>query len=167
MSRLGAAGALALAASLTVAPAASAGPAPTWDGWYRVTFHTDQKTGTSVAARQSEEAYTAWYRFGTDCSSGACIASVLEGPAPKDNASKNTTFDWTGSQWSRTDGWRWDCLLPDRTITFDPASSVTTYNPQPDGSLTGTFSTNIGSGACEGTVYIPLTATPDAPPAGT
>jgi len=163
MSRLGAVGAVALAASMTVAPTAWAEPAPTWNGWYQVTFHTDQKTGTSSAARQSEEAYTAWYNFGTDCSSGTCVASVLDGPAPKDNASQATKFDWTGSQWSRTNNWRWDCLLPDRTITFDPASSVTTYTPQDDGSLKGTFSTNIGGGACEGTVYIPLTATPGDP----
>ncbi len=165
MSRLRAAGALALAASLTVAPTASAEPAPSWNGWYQVTFHTDQKTGTSSAARQSEEAYTAWYSFGTDCSSGTCVASVLDGPVPKENASQATKFDWTGTQWSRTDNWRWDCLLPDRTITFDPASSVTTYTPQADGSLKGTFSTNIGGGACEGTVYIPLTATPGDPAA--
>ncbi|MCX6481681.1 MAG: hypothetical protein NTY24_15250 [Mycobacterium sp.] len=165
MSRLRAAGALALAASLIGVPTASAEPAPNWNGWYRITFHTDQKTGTSTAARQSEEAYTAWYNFGTDCSSGTCVASVLEGPAPKDNASQATKFDWTGTQWSRTNTWRWDCLLPDRTITFDPASSVTTYTPQADGSLTGTFSTNIGGGACEGTVYIPLTATPGDPDA--
>ena len=163
MSRLGAVGAVALAASMAVAPTAWAEPAPTWNGWYQVTFHTDQKTGTSSAARQSEEAYTAWYNFGTDCSSGTCVASVLDGPAPKDNASQATKFDWTGSQWSRTNNWRWDCLLPDRTITFDPASSVTTYTPQSDGSLKGTFSTNIGGGACEGTVYIPLTATPGDP----
>ena len=171
MSHLRAAGALALAASLivfptVVAPTASAEPAPNWNGWYRVTFHTDQKTGTSVAAGQSEEAYTAWYNFGTDCSSGTCVASVLEGPVPKENASKATKFDWTGTQWSLTDNWRWDCLLPDRTITFDPASSVTTYTPQADGSLKGTFSTNIGGGACEGTVYIPLTATPGTPDSG-
>ena len=163
MSRLGAVGAVALAASMTVAPTAWAEPAPTWNGWYQVTFHTDQKTGTSSAARQSEEAYTAWYNFGTDCSSGTCVASVLDGPAPKDNASQATKFDWTGTQLSRTNNWRWDCLLPDRTITFDPASSVTTYTPQDDGSLKGTFSTNIGGGACEGTVYIPLTATPGDP----
>ena len=165
MSRLRAAGALALAASLIGVPTASAEPAPNWNGWYRITFHTDQKTGTSTAARQSEEAFSAWYNFGTDCSSGTWVASVLEGPAPKDNASQATKFDWTGTQWSRTNTWRWDCLLPDRTITFDPASSVTTYTPQADGSLTGTFSTNIGGGACEGTVYIPLTATPGDPDA--
>jgi hypothetical protein len=154
------------AAALLVAPAAHGAPAPNWNGWYKVTFHTDQKTGTSTAASQREEAYTAWYRFSTDCSSGTCVASVDDGPTPKTNADAATTFTWTGSQWSRTATWRWDCLLPDRTITFDPASSTTTYSPQPDGSLTGTFSTNIGGGACAGTVYIPLTAVPADPANG-
>ena len=157
-----AAAAVAIGAVVFV-PLAQAAPAPSWNGWYRITFHTDQKSGTSAAAKQSEEAYTAWYRFETDCSSGTCEASVVDGPAPKDNVEQATRFDWTGSQWSRTNSWRWDCLLPDRTITFDSASSVTTYSPQPDGSLTGTFATNIGSGACEGTVYIPLTAVPADP----
>jgi hypothetical protein len=157
--------ALAAAAALLCAPSVGADPAPTWDGWYRITFHTDRKTGTSIAAGQSEEPYTAWYRFTTDCSSGTCQASVATGPTPKDNVAQATTFTWTGSQWSRTNNWRWDCLLPDDTITFDPASSVTTYTPQADGSLTGTFATNIGGGACEGTVYIPLTAVPSDPTA--
>ena len=150
----------AVAAGMAAAPAAPASPAPAWDGWYRITFHTDQKSGTSVAATQSEESYTAAYRFSTDCSTGSCVASVVQGPNPKDNVAQAVAFNWTGSQWSRTNNWRWDCLLPDDTITFDPASSVTTYSPQADGSLTGTFATNIGDGACQGTVYIPLTAVP-------
>lgn len=152
-----------MALPIMVSPGASADPAPDWSGWYRITFHTDQKSGTSVAAEQSEEAYTAWYEFATDCSSGTCEATVLTGPTPKDNVSTSTKFEWTGSQWSRTNNWRWDCLLPDRTVTFDSASSVTTYTPRPDGSLAGTFATNIGSGACQGTVYIPLTAVPADP----
>jgi len=149
---------------VTVAvPSAAAEPAPNWSGWYTITFHADEKTGTSAAAQQPEMGYTAWYKFGTDCSSGSCVASVLDGPTPKDNVPESTRFDWTGSQWSRSETWRWDCLLPDRTITFDPASSVTNYTPGPDGTLKGTFATNIGSGACEGTVYIPLTAVPADP----
>jgi hypothetical protein len=147
-----------LIGALGAAPVAAADPAPNWTGWYKITFHTDQKSGTSSAAKQGEEPYTAWYKFATDCSSGTCVAAVVDGPAPKDNVPQSTKFDWTGSQWSRTNSWRWDCALGDGTITFDPASSVTTYTPQADGSLTGTFATNIGSGACQGTVYIPLTA---------
>ena len=150
--------AAAAIAALAVAPAAWADPAPNWDGWYKITFHTDQKSGTSSAATQAEEPYTAWYKFATDCSSGTCVASVVDGPTPKDNVPQSTKFEWTGSQWSRTNSWRWDCALGDGTITFDSASSVTTYTPQADGSLTGTFATNIGGGACQGTVYIPLTA---------
>ena len=162
----GGAVAVALAALASAAPT-HADPAPNWNGWFRVTFHTDQKSGTSTAAKQAEEAYTAWYRFATDCTSGNCQASVVTGPTPKDNVAQSTKFDWNGSQWSHTSSWRWDCLLPDGTITFDPASSVTTYTPQPDGSLTGTFATNVGSGACQGTVYIPLSAVPGDPPAAT
>lgn len=149
--------------SVSFAPGATADPAPNWNGWYKITFQTNQKTGTSTAAEQPEEPYTAWYRLATDCSSGACEASVVDGPAPKDNAAQSTTFEWTGTQWSRTNKWRWDCTMADRTITFDPASSVTTYSPQPDGSLKGMFATNIGSGDCQGTVYIPLTAVASTP----
>lgn len=158
-----AAASIVVGLSLLLAPPAAGDPAPDWDGWYKITFHTDRKTGTSAAAAQSEIPYTAWYKFSTDCSSGTCTASIVDGPTPKDNVAAATTFEWTGTQWSRTTSWRWDCLLADRTITFDPASSVTNYTPQPDGSLTGTFATNIGSGTCEGTVYIPVTAIPSDP----
>lgn len=151
------------AAALATSGVAHADPAPAWNGWYQITFHTDEKSGTSVAAGQREEAYTAWYKFATDCSSGTCVASVADGPTPKSNTDESTRFTWDGSAWTRSSTWRWDCLLPDRTITFDQASSVTTYTPQPDGSLTGTFSTNIGGGACAGTVYIPVTAEPADP----
>jgi len=155
----------AVAVSVVVAaaaPVAHADPAPQWNGWYRITFHVDQKTGSSMAARQPEEPYTVSYQFATDCSSGTCQAAVIGGTGAKDNVEKSVKFDWTGSQWSHTSGWRWDCLLPDGTITFDPARSVTTYSPQPDGTLVGSFATNIGSGACQGTVYIPMTAVPVA-----
>jgi len=155
-----------LAAAALIVPVASADPAANWSGWYKITFQTDRKSGTSVAAKQPETPYTAWYKFTTDCSSGTCAATVVDGPTPKDNAAQVTKFDWTGSQWSRTNTWRWDCPLGDGTITYDPASSVTTYTPQPDGSLTGTFATNIGGGACQGTVYIPLVAVPANPVSG-
>ncbi|TGD88131.1 hypothetical protein BayCH28_10185 [Mycolicibacterium sp. CH28] len=152
--------ATALAAVLATAPAAQADETPFWGGWYKITFHTDQKSGTSIAATQRETPYTASYQITTNCSSGTCIASVVDGPTPKDNVAQTTTFQWTGSQWSRSNSWRWDCGLPDGTITYDPAKSVTTYTPQPDGTLAGTFTTTIDSGACQGTVTIPLTATP-------
>ncbi len=131
-----------------------------WGGRYEITFHTDQKSGTSVAATQQETPYTAGYVFETDCSSGTCVATATDGPTPKDNVPKAMRFDWTGSVWTRSNNWNWDCTLPDGTITFAPAKSVTTYTPQPDGSLEGSFDTTIDDGACAGTVVIPLTAVP-------
>ncbi len=156
--RLVPAAATLVAGSVVGVPMATADPAPNWSGNYRVTFHTDQKSGTSMAATQQETPYTATYEFTTDCSSGKCVATAIDGPTPKQNVSATVKFDWTGSQWSRSNTWKWDCLLPDRTITYDPATSVTTYLPQSDGSLTGTFETTINQGACQGTVTIPLTA---------
>lgn len=153
--------ALLLSSTLLAAPVAHADEA-FWGGWYKITFHTDQKSGTSVAATQQETPYSASYNITTNCSSDICTASVLDGPTPKDNATQSTSFVWSDSQWSRSNSWRWDCTLPDGTITYDPAHSVTTYKPQSDGTLAGTFQTTIDGGACQGTVIIPVTAVPSS-----
>jgi hypothetical protein len=153
-----AAAALLVTGSLMVAPTAAADDTAHWDGAYKITFHTDQKSGTSIAATQQETPYTATYTFATDCSSGTCVASVVDSPTPKDNVAQSVSFDWTGSQWTRSSSWKWDCLLPDKTVTYDPAYSLTNYVPQPDGTLSGTFQTTISEGACQGTVSIPVTA---------
>ncbi|CAN5262138.1 hypothetical protein BH09ACT8_BH09ACT8_56960 [soil metagenome] len=144
--------------ALVVAPAAVADDTEHWDGAYKITFHTDQKSGTSVAATQQETPYTATYTLVTDCTSGTCVASVVDSPTPKDNVAQSVSFDWTGAQWTRSSSWKWDCLLPDGTITYDPAYSLTNYVPQADGSLAGTFQTTVSEGACQGTVSIPVTA---------
>ena len=148
-----------LTVAAVAAPSADADD-PSWNGWYKITFHTDQKTGTSMAAEQQETPYTASYQFTTDCSSGTCEAKSVDGPAPKDNVSSTVSLQWTGTQWEKTRDWRWDCLTPDRTIIYEPAHSVTTYVPQPDGTLTGAIATTIDSGPCKGTVSIPVTARP-------
>ena len=151
------------AAGLLAAPMAHADETPFWGGWYKITFHTDQKSGTSIAATQQETPYTAWYKITTTCSGGKCVASVIDGPTPKDNVVQSVTFDWTGSTWSRANSWNWDCLRPDGTTTLDPANSVTTYTPQSDGTLAGAFTTTIDGGACQGTVSIPVTAVAGQP----
>lgn len=71
--------------SLLSAPIAQADATPYWGGLYKITFHTEQKSGTSMAARQTETPY-------------------------KDNVSRSIKFDWTGSDWSRSNSWNWDCL---------------------------------------------------------
>ena len=158
MTRNCAAAAVLVGGSLMLAPIAAADDTAHWDGAYKITFHTDQKSGTSSAATQPETPYTATYTFATDCSSGKCVASVVDSPTPKDNVAQSVSFDWTGSQWTRSSSWKWDCLLPDKTVTYDPAYSLTNYVPQPDGTLSGTFQTTISEGACQGTVSIPVTA---------
>lgn len=133
---------------------------PSLNGWYTITFHTDQKTGTSMAAGQPETPYTASYQFTSSCSSGTCEATSVDGPAAKDNVTPKVSLQWTGTQWEKTRDWRWDCLTADRTVIYEPAHSVTSYVPQPDGTLTGSIATTIDAGPCKGTVAIPVTARP-------
>ena len=162
-SRRRVAAAVVAGAALIYSPLAQADETPFWGGWYKITFHTDQKSGTSIAATQQETPYTAWYKITTTCAGSKCVASVIDGPTPKDNVVQSVTFDWTGSTWSRANSWNWDCLRPDGTTTLDPANSVTTYTPQSDGTLAGTFTTTIEGGACQGTVAIPVTAVAGQP----
>ncbi len=69
-------------------------------------------------------------------------------------------FMWNGSAWVRETSWNWDCLQPDGTFERDPAKSTTVYTPGPNGVLTGVFHSDILSGACKGTVEMPVSAIP-------
>jgi hypothetical protein len=44
------AGVTAAVLAFGAATPAHAEPAPNWNGWFRITFHTDQKSGSSIAA---------------------------------------------------------------------------------------------------------------------
>ena len=131
------AAAVVAGAALIYSPLAQADETPFWGGWYKITFHTDQKSGTSIAATQQETPYTVWYKITTTCSGGKCVASVIDGPTPKDNVVQSVTFDWTGSAWSRSNDWSWDCTHPDGTTTLDPANSVTASPPSHSPTPTG------------------------------
>lgn len=148
-----------LGGALWVAPPATAGGAPTWTGAWAVTFQVDQKTGTSVAARQSEAAYTNVYTFASTCATDPCTATIVDGPPPSNSTvPQPITFSWNGSAWELVNKWQWNCLLPDGTIEWDPANAAVTYTPQADGSFKGEWTTTITSGTCQGTVYIPTKA---------
>jgi hypothetical protein len=154
-------GTAVLAASMYSAPPAQAGGTPAWNGAYAVTFHVDRKVGTSVAASQPENAYTKTYTFASDCSSGECVATIVGGPPSKNLVvPQPMSFAWAGSQWKQVSTWKWDCLLPDGTVEWNPAQSTVNYIPQSDGTLVGNFRTDIARGACAGTVDIPVTAVP-------
>lgn len=156
--------AISLGGSLALAPSAFAAD-PAWNGQYILTLAANAKTGISSAARQPEFAHRASYSITSQCTAGVCTATVNDPPPPKNQfMPQSVEFTWNGSQWVREMTWKWDCLLPDGTIEYDPAKSVTAYTPGPNGVLTGVFHTDITSGACKGNVDMPVYASPANPP---
>jgi hypothetical protein len=150
-----------LGGSLFLVPAAMAAEEPSWNGQYLLTLSANKKTGTSMAASQPELPQLMSYTFSSSCSSNVCVARVTDAPPAKnDYIPRPIEYTWNGSQWVREITWKWECLLPDGTIEYDPAQSVTTYTPGSIGILTGTFHTDISSGACQGTVDMPVSAQP-------
>lgn len=153
--------ALAAIAPLGLAPVAHAGEVPSWNGDYLVVLSANAKSGTSVAARQSEFAHRSNVSFTSNCTAGGCIATVVNPAPPKNDSMPRTIeFTWNGSQWVREMTWKWDCLLPDGTVEYAPAKSITVYTPGQYGILTGVFHTDIASGACQGNVDMPVSAKP-------
>lgn len=153
--------AASLGASLGLAAAAHAGDTATWNGNYILTLSANAKTGTSIAASQPEPAKQISVSMSSTCATGVCIATVNNPPPPKnDSMPTSIEFVWNGAQWVRKIEWKWDCLLPDGTVEYDPAKSTSVYTPGPNGSFTGLFHTDIFSGACEGNVDMPLSAKP-------
>ncbi len=152
-----------LGGSLWLSSAALASD-PVWNGQYALTVSADAKIGTSVSARHPEPAHTGKFSFTSTCSAGGCVA-ISSPPPPKDQyLPQSIKFIWNGSAWVREMSWNWDCFGPDGSFERDPAESTTAYTPGPNGSLTGVFHTDILSGACKGTVEMPVSATPLQPP---
>ena len=71
----------ATAACISVAATAEAAGAE-WNGPYQIVTFASDKMGSSVAAAQPEPDFSASYVLATDCSSGLCVATVVDGPAP-------------------------------------------------------------------------------------
>jgi hypothetical protein len=157
--------AASLGCSVWLSPAAFAVQASSWDGPYLLTFAANQKTGTSMAARQPGIVQRASYSFTSSCSTGVCVATVNDSPSPTNQyIQQSVQYAWNGSQWVQQMNWKWDCPLLGGIVEHDPARSITAFTPGPDGVLTGVFHTDIVSGACKGTVDMPVSATPVSPP---
>ena len=147
-----------LAIALPLSAPSSADP-PSWNGAYAITFIVGPKSGTSIAAGQSEVQYTDTYEFRSACTSGKCTATIIGGPAPRNpTVPQPVQFTWDGSSWTQVRDFQWDCMMPDGTIQWNPARADVRYMPQLDGSLSGTMHTEILSGACQGTVEMHMTA---------
>ena len=150
-----------LVAALGVAPAAGATPQP-WNGRYQMVTYASQKAGTSPAARQRESDFGATFTLATACSGTRCVATVVDGPPPGNPTVPNPArYAWNGSEWTTSYDWLWDCFLGEgNQKQWARATSWSFYAPQPDGSLRGTWHTDIAEGACRGSVVMPVAAFP-------
>ncbi|ODQ84538.1 hypothetical protein [Mycobacterium holsaticum] len=151
----------AVAACISAMPSASAADAQ-WNGRYQIVTFASNKIGTSVAASQSEPDFGAQYLLSTDCSSGLCVATVVDGPAPSNpSIPQPIRYTWDGARWHYSYNWQWECFrgegLPKQ---YAPAQSRVFYAPDIDGSLFGTWRTDILSGPCRGFVSMPVAAYP-------
>jgi opacity protein-like surface antigen len=155
-------GALLVVALCAVAePTAQAAGQP-WNGRYTVMTYASQKAGTSRAARQPEPDFSAVFTFATACSTAACYATVVDGPAPTNlTIPQPTRYTWDGAKWALTYDWQWECFQGEgMPRMYSPATSWVTYTPQPDGTLSGTWYTDINDGPCRGNVLMPVAAAP-------
>lgn len=151
----------AVAACLSSMPTALAADAE-WNGRYQIVTFASNKIGTSVAASQSEPDFGAQYVLSTDCSGGLCVATVVEGPAPSNpSIPQPIRYTWDGARWQYSYNWQWECFRGDGLPKqYAPAQSRVFYAPDIDGSLFGTWRTDILSGPCRGYVTMPVAAYP-------
>ena len=133
-----------------------------WNGMYTLLRYAGEKTGTSLAARQSEPDFSNIYTFVTDCSTGTCIATVIDGPKPANpTLPLPPRYTWNGSTWVHIYEWQWDCYMGEgNPKVWAPARSVAYYTPQRDGTLRGSWRTDIYGGPCDGTVVMDVAAFP-------
>lgn len=151
--------AAATLASLLVSPPAHAAPTP-WSGRYQMLTYASEKAGTSPASRQTENDFGATFTVSTSCTVTTCVAT-LDGPRPGNQTVPwPPRFTWNGSEWTTSYEWLWDCLIGGGQKQWAHATSWTFYRPQSDGSLKGSWHTDIAEGACRGTVVMPVAAMP-------
>ncbi|SEH69154.1 hypothetical protein SAMN04489835_2923 [Mycolicibacterium rutilum] len=151
----------AVAAGLSALPAAGAAN-PAWNGRYQIITYASDKMGTSIAAAQAEPDFSAVYTLATDCSAGLCVATVVDGPAPTNpTIPQPVRYTWDGARWQYAYNWQWECFRGDGVPSeYAPARSRVFYAPDIDGTLFGTWRTEILAGACRGTVVMPVGARP-------
>jgi opacity protein-like surface antigen len=149
------------AACLATAPAADAAGAQ-WNGRYTLVTYASQKNGSSMAKLQPEPDFSAQFTFATDCSTGLCVATALDGPAPSNpTIPQPARYSWDGARWVYAYNWQWECFRGDGVPSeYAPARSQVVYAPTQGGSLVGTWRTDILSGTCRGFVVMPVAAYP-------
>ncbi|MDY6996320.1 MAG: hypothetical protein SW019_06980 [Actinomycetota bacterium] len=151
----------AVLAAACVLTAGTAHAAPQWSGRYTVVTYASQKIGTSLASRQPERDFSAQYTFRTSCTS-TCVATAGDGPAPTNpTIPQPSRYTWDGKQWVFNYTWQWECFRgADVPTEYAAARSLVFYAPTPDGTMYGTWRTEILEGICKGTVVMPVAAYP-------
>jgi hypothetical protein len=149
------------AGSVLLAPSAGS-VGQVWSGKFSLMRYAASKTGSSLAARQPEPDFSDEYLFATDCSTGTCVATVVDGPRPKNpTLPQPPRYTWDGARWVHVYDWQWDCYMGEGVPKqWSPARSVADYVPQPDGSLRGSWRTDIHGGPCDGDVVMAVAAFP-------
>lgn len=158
----------ALASATVVAAACICGEAtataapPGWNGRYTVVTFASEKIGTSIATAQPEPDFSAQYTFSTACAGTTCVATASDGPAPSNpTIPQPTRYAWDGRQWIFNYNWQWECFRGDDVPReYASARSLVFYAPTLDGTLYGTWRTEILEGICKGTVVMPVAAYP-------
>lgn len=152
--------ATALAVAVGIAGPAQAAPA-NWSGRYTLVTYASQKLGTSVAARQPEPDFSGQYTFDTVCGS-TCLATAGGGPPPANpTIPQPSRYTWDGRQWVFQYTWQWECFRgTDVPSEYATARSLVFYAPNPDGTMFGSWRTEILQGLCRGTVVMPVAAYP-------
>lgn len=156
----------AMAIAIFVVPVGAAHAAmPSWNGKYSLVRYAVNKTGSSAAANQAEPTFSADYVFVTSCSAGKCLTTATDGPTPKNPTLPTPSrYSWDGTRWVERFDFQWDCYMGEGVPkVWAPATSWAFYTPQADGSLRGTWHTDIASGPCRGSVEMPVAAFTAAP----
>lgn len=122
-----------------------------WSGRFTVVTYASQKAGTSAAARQAEPDFSAQYTFLTQCSS-RCVATALDGPAPSNPTIPNrpATPGTVVSGRLPTTG-NGSATTARAPAAVQPGPVLGVLHPQADGSLQGTWHTDILSGRAAAT----------------
>ena len=150
-----------VAAACVCADATAQAAPPDWSGRYTVVTFASDKIGTSIAARQPEPDFSGQYTFTTSCA-GTCVATASDGPAPSNpTIPQPTRYTWNGKQWVFNYNWMWECFRGDDVPReYAAARSLVFYAPTSDGSMYGTWRTEILEGVCKGTIVMPVAAYP-------
>jgi hypothetical protein len=155
-----------LAIAIAIASGVSVHAAmPAWNGKYSLVRYAADKSGTSAAAGQPEPTFSAEYVFVTSCTSGTCVATATNGPTPKNpTLPRPSHYTWDGTRWVEHFDFQWDCYMGEGVPkVWAPATSWAFYAPQPNGTLRGTWHTDISTGPCAGSVEMPVAAFPAGP----